>query len=51
MRIPVRLDPDLIGQIRMFERIMAVHSQLDFVKSTGSENSDFISMDALLYEA
>jgi hypothetical protein len=41
IRIPVQLDPDLIGQIRILERTMTVGSQLE----SESENPDFISMD------
>jgi hypothetical protein len=29
IRIPVQMDPDLIGQVRILERTMAVRSQLD----------------------
>jgi hypothetical protein len=29
IRIPVSFDPDLLGQIEILERALAVHSQLD----------------------
>jgi hypothetical protein len=48
--ILVRVDPDLIGQIRILERTSAVYSPIGLrvvANAAGSENLDFTSMDAL----
>jgi hypothetical protein len=50
--IPVRLDPDLFGQIRMLEKAMGSYQSIGLrviAKSSGSENTDFWMLYSMDY--